>query len=173
MIPSQNRRWFALYTKPKHEFKAETMIESFGIKCFLPKIIRTKQWSDRKKKISEPLFKGYIFIYADEKERFDALELPPVVSTVSFGGKPVPVPDWQIDTLRKMLDSNEEIIVENSLKEGTPVTVSDGPFEGVKGIVMKVDGKKQMLAVNIDILKRTVLIRLPVESVSKIGNSSL
>ena len=53
--------WYVLYTKPRHEFKAEAQINSLNIESYLPTNTVIKQWSDRKKKITEPLFKSYIF----------------------------------------------------------------------------------------------------------------
>lgn len=66
MDSSTKKNWFALYTKPKHEFKAEIKLNAEGIETYLPKISKIKQWSDRKKKIIEPVLRGYIFIYANE-----------------------------------------------------------------------------------------------------------
>ena len=79
-----NRSWFALYTKPKHEFKAELELNNLSVENYLPKITRVRQWSDRKKKITLPLFSGYIFINVNEKERYQSLQLPSIVKTVSF-----------------------------------------------------------------------------------------
>ena len=47
--PSE-KHWFALYTKPRHEFKAELQLKNISIDNYLPTYIVTKQWSDRKKK---------------------------------------------------------------------------------------------------------------------------
>jgi transcription antitermination factor NusG len=72
MNPTPQKYWFVLYTKPRHEFKAEEQIKSLNIEVYLPTTTVVKQWSDRKKKVTEPLFKSYIFIYADEKERLNS-----------------------------------------------------------------------------------------------------
>ena len=60
--------WYAVYTKPRWEKKvAERLLEK-GIDhyCPLNKVIR--QWSDRKKAILEPIFKGYVFVRTPEKK---------------------------------------------------------------------------------------------------------
>ncbi|MEJ2505376.1 MAG: transcription termination/antitermination NusG family protein [Ignavibacteriaceae bacterium] len=75
------KSWLALYTKPRSEFKAEEQLISSGIQTYLPTITKLKQWSDRKKKIAEPLFRGYIFIYADEQERLTSVEKPAIVKS--------------------------------------------------------------------------------------------
>ena len=59
------KKWFALYTRPRHEFKALEQIKELEVETYLPTITVIKQWSDRKKKITEPLFRSYIFIFAN------------------------------------------------------------------------------------------------------------
>jgi len=57
---SIDKFWFALYTKPRNEFKAEQQLIAAGITNYLPTVTLLKQWSDRKKKVTEPLLRGYI-----------------------------------------------------------------------------------------------------------------
>ncbi len=161
---SIDKKWYALYTKPKHEFKAETQLTAVGIEYFLPSIIRIKQWSDRKKKVREPLFSGYIFINGTEKDRILALEQYAIVRSIFFEGKPAIVPNWQIENLRKMLDKGEEISVTDQLKVGSHVKVISGPFKDVEGIVYD-SGNKKMLAITIDLLRRSVVVKIPRDSI--------
>ena len=163
-----NRSWFALYTKPKHEFKAELELNNLSVENYLPKITRVRQWSDRKKKITLPLFSGYIFINVNEKERYQSLQLPSIVKTVSFNGKPSVIPDSEINNLKKMLESNPEVNVVDELKEGSLVKVVEGPFSGVEGVVYKTPNNERILAIVINLLKRSVTVLLPTESVIKV-----
>ena len=86
----KTKNWFALYTKPRHEFKALEQLKEIEIETYLPTITVTKQWSDRKKKVIEPLFKSYIFIYSDESKRNNALTREAIIITIYFNGKPSP-----------------------------------------------------------------------------------
>ena len=142
MSEIKEKVWFALYTKPKSEFKAAEQISECGICYFLPTITRVKQWSDRKKKITEPLLRGYIFIYADEKERIMSLEQQSVVRCLFDSGRPARIPQWQIDNLKTMLDSNSELFIKEGLIPGTQVRIKDGPFNGVIGIVQSYGRRK-------------------------------
>lgn len=78
------KKWFALYTKPRHEFKALEQLREVEVDTYLPTIAVTKQWSDRKKKVIEPLFRGYIFICANEIERNIAVTREAVIKTIFF-----------------------------------------------------------------------------------------
>ena len=58
----QKSKWYVLYTKPRHEIKALERLAQNGFEVYCPMKTTLKQWSDRKKKVSEPLLPSYIFI---------------------------------------------------------------------------------------------------------------
>lgn len=161
------RWWFALYTKPRSEFKAAEQIEAAGVQFYLPSVTKVKQWSDRKKKITEPLIRGYIFIYANEKERIISLEQQSVVRCISEGGRPARIPEWQIDNLKKMLSAESNVLVKEGLVPGVKIRIKEGPFEGIIGTLQEID-KQKTLAVSIDLLNRSVVTYLPKESIIEI-----
>lgn len=158
-----NKNWFALYTKPRTEFKAAAQLESVEVEYYLPTIVRISNWSDRKKKITEPLIRGYIFIFSDEKQRILALEQPSVVRCVSERGKPARIPEWQIDNLKKMLQTDAEFHIKEGLVRGVKVKIKEGPFQGVIGVVQEAEIGKAIV-VSIDLLNRSVIAHLPKES---------
>ena len=162
MIKNNNNHkcWFALYTKPRSEFKAREQLALLEVEHYLPTFTRLKQWSDRKKKITEPLIRGYIFIHANEQQRLASVEQPSVVRCLFDGGHPASIPDWQIDSIRKMLSQDTEIIVYNGIVPGTKVKIKNGPFEGVVGIVTD-DEKGKTISISIDLLNRSVITRIP------------
>ncbi|MGE5353816.1 MAG: UpxY family transcription antiterminator [Acidobacteriota bacterium] len=164
---NQTKHWFALYTKPRHEFTAAQHLSDVGIEYYLPTVVKIKQWSDRKKKIIEPLIKGYIFIHSTEKERIIALQQRGVVSCVFFNGRPATIPNWQIDNLRLMLETESDFEITEQIEAGTKVKIISGPFEGVLGVVNESTNGK-VLSITIDLLKRSVTAILPAESVIKI-----
>ena len=164
---SEVKHWFALYTKPRHEFKAQTQFESEDIAYYLPTITRLKQWSDRKKKVTEPLFKGYIFIEATEKERLRAVEFNSIVKTIFFDGKPSIIPDYQINNLKNLLSNSNKVHVYHEIIKGDIIKITEGPFEGVEGIVFNVSKDDAMLAVTIDLLRRSVAVKISVADVRK------
>jgi len=164
---ASNKHWFALYTKPRNEFKTARQLEAVGVEYYLPTVVRISQWSDRKKKISEPLLRGYIFIFSDEKERILSLEQPSVVRCLSQRGRPASIPEWQIDNLKKMLETNAEFHIKEGLIPGVKVKIKEGPFQGVIGVVQEAEIGKAIV-VSIDLLNRSVIAHLPKESTFEI-----
>ena len=161
------KRWYALQTKPRQEFKAESNLKAQGIENYLPVIIRNKNWSDRVKKIMEPIIRGYIFIRSDETERLKAIELESVSKCLFDQGKPAVIPEWQIDNLKRMLKVKSHFKVYEGLIEGTRIKIANGPFAGVIGIIQSSSDKK-IFAVSIDLLNRSVITHLPKESIDVI-----
>ena len=94
--------WYAIYTRPRHEKKVNDQLLEKQFEVYLPLITRTRQWKDRKKKVDMPLFSSYVFVNFEYKYRFDVLQTDGVVKIVNFNGTPAVIPDWQIESLRKM-----------------------------------------------------------------------
>jgi transcription antitermination factor NusG len=165
-INISGKKWYALYTKPRHEFKAEMQLNSVSVENYLPTFTTLKQWSDRKKKVTSPLFRGYIFIYANEKERFLSVEQSTIVRTICFNGKPSAIPDWQIESLRKMLTETTDVVISDKIETGAKVKIINGPFTDVIGVVTA-QQEESWLAVSVELVHRSVMVRLPKESIIK------
>ncbi len=148
--------WYALYTKPRHEFKAAEQISSLGIELYLPTITRLKQWSDRKKKVTEPLLRSYIFINAIEKERITCLDLQPIVNCLMEGSRAAIIPNNQIENLRHFIKAENEYFVYEGIVNGTIIRIKEGPFKDIQGVVVDSNHCKA-IGVTIPLLNRTVL----------------
>jgi transcriptional antiterminator RfaH len=164
---TSQKYWFALYTRSRSEYKAAEQLQSVDVQFYLPTIVKWKKWSDRKKRIEEPILKGYIFILANEKERKLSLEQAAVVRCVFDHGRPAKIPEWQIDNLKKMLSHESDFLIQDGLVPGVKVKIREGPFEGIIGVVHESDNGKT-IAVSIDLLRRSVIAHLPKESVFEV-----
>ena len=152
--------WYAIYTRPRHEKKVHAQLTEKEIETFLPLISRKRQWKDRKKTVEMPLFSSYIFVDFEYKYRFDVLETDGVVKIVNFNGSPAVVPDWQIESLRQMLASPKTIQLENYIRPGELVEVTEGPMQGMRGtvvtrknsnrLVLSIEGIMQSVSVEVD-----------------------
>lgn len=136
--------WYALYTKPRWERKVATQLEEQGIECYCPVTTEVRQWSDRKKKITTPLFKSYVFVRLAEKDRVKVFDTPGVVQYVFWLNKPAIVQDREIETIRTWLEDEQVEAVEvGDLSPGDRINIANGSFKGQDAIVQKV-GKKRL-----------------------------
>jgi transcription antitermination factor NusG len=161
MINTRNPHWLAAYTKPRNEKKVLERLQNEEVEVYLPLQKRLKQWSDRKKWIEEPLLRSYIFVKVTDKEYSKVLQVNGVVRYVTFEGKPVPIPENQIDILRLLLGEQVEIeAVNENIEPGELVEVIAGQLSGLKGELVKHNGKKKVV-IRIDHISHLLLVTLP------------
>jgi transcriptional antiterminator RfaH len=154
-----NKNWFVLYTHSRCEFKVLESLEALGIITYLPIKKSIKMWSDRKKEIASPLFPGYVFILANEKERLISIENKQVARCLTDAGKPAIVPDWQMESLQKIIKLNSPPDIIEGLVEGNMVEITSGPLKGIQGVIADNDNKNR-LTVSIELIHRTVIVHL-------------
>lgn len=153
--------WYALHTRPRHEKKVAERLELKGVTNYLPLNEQYRQWSDRCKKVYEPLFSCYVFVNMTLKERFKALQTDGVMRLVSFRGIPAVIPDKQIDDLRHVLEKLTCVECANFFAKGKRVRIIRGSFRGIEGIlinqknqyrlVLQIDGIQQGISLEISI----------------------
>ena len=130
-----------------------------------------RQWSDRKKTIEVPLFSSYIFVHIDEKEYFTVIKVQGIVKFVSFEKKRVAIPDYQIEAIRKYVETGEEIIAnEKDYKVGKLVMVTRGGMKGLKGRLVEILGK-QRVKVEIESIQQSLFLQIPLGSLEIIGEA--
>lgn len=147
MLQKPSYKWYAVYTRPNNEKKIYSGLIEDNIECYLPLKRTLRKWSDRKKWIEEPLFRGYIFVKVSHIEYFRVLNIPGVVYYVSFGGQPQAIPDYQIDFIKTIVREKEQELEVNyeNVKKGTECEVLVGPLKGIKGEVTRLSGQYRLL----------------------------
>ena len=157
------KHWYALYVKSRAEKKVLTQLEEQGVEAFLPLVTRLKQWSDRKKKVEEPLFRSYVFVHSTEKEHYPILNVYGVVRFVTFEHKAVVVPDNQIIAIKRYIDDfkeEENNLKDIELKEGQMVRIIAGPLMGLIGRLRSVKNKKYLI-VYIEAVGQYISVNIP------------
>ncbi len=144
--------WFALRVRSNYEHVAALHLRDRGFEEFSPTYKTERQWSDRKKQIEMPLFRGYVFCRLNPEDRSPVLTTP---GTVGFVKGPAAVPDHEIEGVRRMIGSGLLVAPWPFLQVGQPVLIERGPLTGVEGIIQEVK-KTFRLVVSIPMLQRSV-----------------
>jgi len=162
------KNWYALYTRPRFEKKAEKYIHERGINCYLPLVRTLRQWSDRKKWVELPLFSSYIFVQTDLSIQHIILNAPGVIRFVSFEGRPVIIPEKQIENIKWVLSSEvtSEPINEN-IPPGARVEIIKGPLRGLIAEMVEYK-KKQKIILRLEQLEKSVEIQIPASHVKSV-----
>ena len=159
----ENRRWHAVYTKPRHEKKALERLSINGFEVFCPMTNTIKQWSDRKKKITTPLIPSYIFVHVNEKEKSKILEDPSVLNYIYWLGKPAIIRDYEIERLKGLFSKEKMQEFEiKKLKIGEKISLSKGYLKDENATIKKVNNNNVHVELSelgiVVILKKTDLV---------------
>jgi len=149
-LPAGGAAWFAVWTRSRHELAVARQLVGKGIETFLPTLPRWSRWKDRRKRIEWPLFPGYCFARIGLQESMAVRTCSGVVSLVSTDGRPAPIPDDEIDGIRRLVTSDLQYDPCPLIHEGDVVEVVSGPLRGVVGrLVRKGTHARLLLAVDL------------------------
>jgi transcription antitermination factor NusG len=153
-------QWFAVRTASGREKFVATHLQSKGFEEFLPFYRTKRQWSDRTKEVELPLFPGYLFCRFDFNNRLPILVTPGVKLIVGFGKNPTPVPDAEIEALRRVVASGVAAEPHQQyLTVGERVRIREGSLAGVEGILVDVKNSWRIV-LSVEILQRSVSVEL-------------
>ncbi len=156
----EEKKWYVFYVIAKHEVKVKTLLDRDGFDNYLPMITLLKQWKYRKKLVTEPLFKSYIFVNIHKNRIYDVLRNPSIVKNIRFEGEPAVIPQSQMDLIKVAVDNNSDMTISDERpKLGSLKLIESGVFEGQKGVVKEYRGKKKILVL-LEAMSCTLLIDL-------------
>lgn len=168
---SDTQSWFAVVTRSRHERKVHDQLQGRDVESFLPYVQRWSRWRDRRKLIDFPLFPGYCFARCSIHELRSVLACKGVVHFVSFGDGPTPVPDYEIDGVRALLNSTLPHDPCPFIDVGMWVEVMHGPLSGVRGRLVRKD-QSTTLVVAIEMLGRALCVEIDAADVKTAGAPS-
>lgn len=151
--------WFVLRTQARHEKCVAERARSRQVESFLPLYRSVRYWKDRRKELELPLFPGYVFVRTSIAERRPILQVPGVLQFITCNGQPTPVPDAEVDALRRSVTSTAAIEPFSYLTTGRRVRVRGGPLAGITGILV---AKKRQLRVvlSIELIQQSVAVEV-------------
>lgn len=143
------KTWYAVYTRPRWEKKVASMLQEKGIENYCPINKVTRQWSDRKKIVHEPVFKGYVFVKLQEEKKWEVKEVNGILNFVYFLGKPAKIRDEEIDTIRRFLNEFNDVQVESKgLIVNSEVRIKQGVMMNYHGVVVEVLGNRAVVKID-------------------------
>jgi transcription antitermination factor NusG len=123
-------------------------------------------WSKRRgeqRLIRVPMFPGYLFV-RDEMDKHSYIEILKsrgVVRILEDGWtRLTPVPDPEIDAIRRVVDSEVPVFAHEHLAHGDRVEVVAGPLTGLEGLFVQDRLAKGRLVVSVDLLGRSVAVEV-------------
>lgn len=144
--------WYVLYTKSRCEKKVADFLTKRNVENYCPLNRVYKQWSDRKKMVTEPLFNSYVFIHACEEELNNIKKLTNnIVNVVYWLGKPAIIRKEEIEQIRYFLNEYSNVSIEKQpVRMNEMVRIIKGPFRNLEGTVAAI--KNNMLVLSLPTL---------------------
>ena len=146
-----NKQWFVAKTRANQERAIKERLEAMNVETYLPTRMEIRQRRDRRKKVEIVLIPNTLFIYTDKST---ALSLPNhhgflIRYMIDFMTRTLlVVPEKQMQNFIFLMDlSDNNVQIDNNLlfEKGDKIRVIKGPFTGVEGELIRVEGKKKVL----------------------------
>lgn len=169
-VDKDSKKWFAIYVKSRNEKKVSKTLNDIGIESFLPLITKIKQWSDRRKKVEEPLFNSYLFVNIPLSDYYKVLNVNGVVKFICFEKKPVEVPENQIEAIKKYIcdtDIHDVDYESINFKEGELVRIKSGQMKDLTGRFVEIKGKHRIM-IEIEVVGQYLPINIARSNVERI-----
>lgn len=145
-------QWFAMRATYKREFTAQEYLQGKGIEVFVPLKKEIKVIRGIKRKVTVPAINSLIFVKAQkevlQQAKMGVEYLQYITRKAEGRNVPIVVPERQMeqfiqiaqdDTIDKTFFSPDEV----NLAVGTKVRVHGGAFDGMKGTLVKIKGKRK------------------------------
>ena len=153
------KKWIAVYTRPRHEKTVEQELINKGFETYLPILRERRKWSDRKKWVEFPMFRSYVFTRITFNKVLPVLETIGVVKIIKFGNEPAVVQDKHIEGIKLMIKGGYNPQTTDYFLRGDQVEVRDGPLKGLAGEVIRLDGHDR-LVIRIDAIQHSVSVQI-------------
>jgi transcription antitermination factor NusG len=164
--------WYALYTRHQHEKTVASLLMRRGMQVFLPLYSAVHRWKDRNKELLLPLYPGYVFLRDRLDRRLQILTTPGVHSIVGTAGGPEPIPEFEMDAVKRVIESSLVVEPHPFLQCGDRVRVMHGPLEGIEGILLR---KKNAfrLVLSVEMLMKSVAVEIDASMVERTSGANL
>ena len=163
-------KWFAAYTHSCQEKRVAQHFSNRDIEFFLPVHRTISRWKNGLRvPIDRPLFPGYVFVKTERQDKVRVLEVPGVHSIVGAAREPVPLPNEEIEALRRgvrMMNAEPHPF----LKIGEKVAIRFGPFEGMAGIVLRQKNSVRVV-LSIDLIMKSISVEVNEHDIECVGRN--
>ena len=163
VAPAVVPRWRVLWTHSNCEQLLREQLAAKGFEVFLP---MAEAWSHRagvRRLERLPVFRGYVFLrHAMDKAAY--LQVYRARGLVRILGERWDrldfVPDAEIEAIQRLTQSRVPLLPHPYLKDGQRVRITRGPLAHLEGFVVRVNPKKGLLVVSVNLLQRSVAVEL-------------
>lgn len=152
--------WYALNVQKNRERSVSSYLHQMQVHDYLP-LQKCPVGPRSSKRIrQQPLFPGYVFCHLDLSRSPKLYQIPGFIRIVGVGKRPIHLDDSEIETIRCLVEGSVFIEPCRHYSIGDKVTLTSGPFVGVRGIVLQTRGLRTVV-VSLPLLMRSIAVTVP------------
>lgn len=161
--------WHALYTRHQHEKVTARALEHKGFDVFLPVYNASHRWKDRTKKLSLPLFPGYVFLRGGLDRKLDILSTPGVHCLVRSGDGVAVIPEAEMEAVRQVVRGGFPAAPHPFLEQGDRVRIRSGSLAGLEGMLVRQKDRFR-LVLSVELLRRSIAVEVEATAVGFVAH---
>ncbi len=155
--------WYSVHVRSNFERKVSSILgDRLGCETWIPTYTARSVRRGVTRDVDRPLFPGYLFMHDTlaRERRIEVSRVTGVVGILGVRGRPIPVEDGIMESLRILASRPDHVKPHPFLREGARVVVIAGPFAGARGVLVRGRGRKPRLVVSLHLLGRSVGVDL-------------
>lgn len=150
--------WYALNVRVRQEHMVSSHLSHMGQEQFLP--IQRLSSNKTGREVKRALFPGYVFCRIDWNSGPKLYKIPGIIKVVGAGRTPTPIPEAEIEAVRKIVDSGIPVrCVPLVAGSNSMVVVHGGPLRGITGRIVS-EHSAQSLVISVPLLRRSLAVVL-------------
>ena len=148
------RAWFCIRTQPKSEHIAAGHMRTFeDVEVYCPRLKFRRMTRRGPVWFTEALFPGYLFArFVPMESQREVAAARGVTTIVRFGEFPAAIPDETIAALREHMGEEDCKTIDDEVREGDNVTITDGIFKGLMTVVTQLTPASERVRVLVEFL---------------------
>lgn len=156
-------QWHVLWTRSNCEQLVHDQLTAKGYEMFLPRVGRWSRRGGLRYLAHIPMFSGYLFI-RQAMDKGNYIEVCKARGLARILGdrwdRLGTVPDREIEAIQKVVGADMPTVTHPYLREGQRVRVIRGPLANAEGILLKTEPKEGLLVLSVDLLRRSIAVRI-------------
>jgi transcription antitermination factor NusG len=165
-LPVESHPWWVAHVKSRQEKALARHLQPLGIPYYLPQREQKIRRAGRNFVSYLALFPGYLFFRGTDDDRYAAVRsnlIPRVIEVVDQ-----PLLDAELGRLRTLQESGLPLVSHPYIEPGSAVSITDGPFRGYEGIVLRAKGRLRIV-ISISLLRTSFAVELDREALAPLA----
>jgi transcription antitermination factor NusG len=165
-LASEEYPWWVAHVRSRQEKALARYLRPLEVPFYVPQVENRKKRGGRNFVSHLPLLPGYVFFRGNSEERLTALRSDLLVRVLEVSDQDLLTEE--LSQIRKLQEAGASLVRLPELAPGDPVRITEGPFTGYVGVVLRHQGRTRLM-VSISMLRQSVAVELPRELVAPIA----